>query len=153
MSNDICPCCQQKIRKSNPHHMDLGKTKLLMDIARIHRTGVMWVKVQRDGNLIKPQHAHKTIQCDDVHALRLMWFGLLETRERRSGEYRLTEQGRYFLKGTFPVPERILCKDGKVVEESKDRVFIDQVKHVILDKEYWNNYAALPWVDFKLEAS
>jgi hypothetical protein len=130
------------VRKLNPHSVDRAKLELLIKIARLNLS-YPWVKVQRDGRLIVEAERDFTVQCDDVHALRLTWFGLLERKEYRSGLYRITDKGVQFLCGEVPVPSRIYCKDGLVVEESPELIYVGDVRHVVLDKAYWDDYAAL----------
>lgn len=139
--SERCACCGQIIRKLNPHRMDAAKVHLLQQIAILNMQGWVWVKVQRDGNLIKPNELKFTIQCDDVHALRLTWFGLLESAGRRSGLYKATDKGFKFLCGKVKVPKVIFCKDGEVRDFDAEMVSITQIRKVKLDKEYWDNYA------------
>ena len=135
-----CSACGQRIRKLNPHRMDRAKVELLERIAKLNdRHG--WVKVQRDGRLIPEAERTFSIQCDDVHALRLTWFGLLERKEMRSGLYRVTPCRYQFLQGRWKVPALIMCRDGVVVEASVEEVAVHEVKDVILDKRYWDTYA------------
>jgi hypothetical protein len=138
-----CMVCGERVRKMNPHRMDVSKVKLLTEIGRKNDIGIVWVKVQRDGTLIKREDQASTIQCDDVHAMRLKWFGLLEYRGKRSGEYKINDKGRAFLAGKATVPARIFCKNGRVLEESPEKVRVDDVRNVILDKSHWDNYAEL----------
>lgn len=138
---EFCPACGERIRRLNPHRMDAAKVKLLQQIAKIQELGLPWVKVQRDGKLIKPGDV-AVIQTDDVHALRLTWFGLLERKERRSGLYRITEAGKLFLIGRHRVPDQILCKNGRVVKQSSVLVPISHIRNVVFDKAYWDGYAA-----------
>lgn len=140
MTTPCCPACGQKIRKLNPHYMDRTKANLLMQVARLNLEHE-WVKVQRDGRLIPFEERSWSIQCDDVHALRLTWFGLLERKEFRSGLYKVTSAGIAFLRGWISIPAHIYCKDGIVIERSKDLMSVDQVRGIILDKPYWDNYA------------
>lgn len=135
-----CPACGQRIRKLNPHHIDKAKVDLLDRIAKLNARHP-WVKVQRDGRLIPVEERDFSIQCDDVHALRLTWFELLERKERRSGLYRVTPQGYRFLQGKWKVPAVIMCRDGVVVEASIEEVSVDDVSGVVLDKHYWDTYA------------
>lgn len=135
-----CPCCGQKIGKLNPHRMDASKVRLLEKIARINRDGHAWVKLQRDGSLIKDRDRNRTVQVDDVHGLRLKWFGLVDCRGRRTGEYCINENGRLFLAGRLAVPSRIFCRGGKVIEIAPDKVTIDQVRNVFLNKAFWDDY-------------
>jgi hypothetical protein len=137
-----CPSCGQKIRKLNTHRMDFSKVRLLIQIATMNLK-YEWVKVQRDGNLIKFEERDRTIQVDDVHALRLTWFGLLERKAFRSGLYRVTTKGISFLGGYSFVPAQILCRNGVVVERADELVSIGEVKGVVLDKAYWDDYAAI----------
>ena len=141
-ADHTCPRCGQRIRKLNPHRMDRAKWKLLCHFERLRRNGIKWVKVQRDGNLIKDGERFATIQCDDVHALRLTWFALAERLERRSGLYRITRSGRAFLAGLVAVPTRIWYKDGHVVRVSQTTVKVHDIKGVYLNKDYWDHYGA-----------
>lgn len=135
-----CDYCGQKIRKDNPHHMDFAKVKVLDQIARLNRAGEPWIKLQRDGNLIADDAKGRTIQCDDVHGLRLKWFGLVDSKGHRTGEYRCNGNGYLFLAGRLPVPVTIWCKDGEVVRKSLEMAYVQNVKDVILDKAYWDGY-------------
>lgn len=134
-----CTHCGQRIRKVNPHHMDAAKVRLLERVAKLNES-YTWVKVQRDGQLISAHEQPWTIQCDDVHALRLTWFQLLERKEIRSGLYRVTQEGLRFLQGRYSVPAIISCKEGVVVDESEEQVYINDVRNVVLDKAYWDTY-------------
>jgi hypothetical protein len=138
----ICPHCGQAIRTPNAHSMDRAKVQLLEQVAKLNRKGVEWVKVQRDGNLIRAEEAEYTIQCDDVHALRLCWFRLLRRKAKRSGLYQVTNEGFAFLCGTFTVPKKIHCLRGKVVDFSHECVHVHDVRDVVYDKSYWAALAA-----------
>ena len=74
------------------------------------------------------------------HASRLVWFGLAEHGATRSGLYRITNNGINFLVGKHEVPAVIFCKDGEVVESTDKKVTIRDIKGVVLDKAYWDNY-------------
>ncbi len=139
----ICPTCQERVAKLNPHSMDRAKVELLEEIARKNMEGIQWVKIQRDGTLIKPEEQHSTIQRDDVHALRLKWFGLLEQYGPRTGKYRVSSLGLQFLRGLAQVSAKIWCRRGKVVLESPKKLWIWQVRGVVYDKAYWDQYAAV----------
>jgi hypothetical protein len=135
----ICSVCGEKQRKFNPHTMDLAKARLLIQIKLKNDAGVEWVKVQRDGRLIKPSEARGTIQCDDVHALRLKWFGLVEVQGFRTGKYRINKNGREFLAGTFMVPARILVKNGSVVWSAPEKILFGNIEGY-LNKEFYDDY-------------
>jgi hypothetical protein len=136
-----CPCCEQRIREWNPHHMDRSKVEVLEGVARLNLAGHPWVKLQRDGRLIHPDDRESTIQCDDVHGTRLMWFGLLRRKAIRTGLYQVTGDGLRFLQGRHRVPAEILCRDGIVIVEHPEELqHIGEVRNVILDREYWNAY-------------
>lgn len=135
-----CPHCRQQLKPLNPHRMDRRKVEILDKIARINARGHEWAKVQRDGALIAPEDLDFTIQSDDVHALRLKWFGLIQTKALRTGLYRVTQYGVGFLAGRASVPKVILCRDGEVVLRERERVWINQVKDVVLDRAYWADY-------------
>lgn len=142
-----CPTCGQRLRRLNPHSMDRSKVEVLEGIATLNTAGVEWVKVQRDGHLIRPEDRATTIQRDDVHALRLVWFGLLRRKAKRTGMYRATLDGLGFLAGECSVPKQIMCRDGNVEMESRGRVFIHQVRGVVFDKAYWASYYQLQMED------
>lgn len=135
-----CDCCGQKIRKLNPHTMDKSKVKLLLRIFYLNETGIEWVKIQQDTSLIKKSEEERTIQCDAVHASRLKWFGLLDLKGKRSGEYKINEYGINFLQGKLSVPKRIWCSKGAVIERDSEKVFIGKVKGIALNKNYWDDY-------------
>jgi hypothetical protein len=135
-----CDACGQRIRKINPHHMDLAKVNVLAEIGRRNRGGHLWVKLQRDGKLIHADDAAHTIQTDDVHGLRLKWFGLVDSGGFRSGKYRINASGVEFLAGRLQVPRTIWCKDGEVVSRDDETVGVDEVRGLILNKDYWDNY-------------
>jgi hypothetical protein len=78
-----------------------------------------------------------------AHASRLVWFGLAEHGATRSGLYKITQQGINFLAGIHSVPSIIYCKDGVVVEKSNKQVTVREIKNIVLDKEYWDNYYML----------
>lgn len=136
---DTCPCCGSPIT-TLLHRIDKAKVDILRQIADINVKGFEWAKLQRDGNLIKESEKNFTIQCDDVHGLRLKWFGLVETKKRRSGEYKLTNDGVAFLVGRMAVPALIACRKGVVLDVCPVMRHIHQVENVILDKDYWDNY-------------
>lgn len=129
----ICECCGQRVRKLNPHRMCRSKVKLLEFIA------------SQDGEWVKISTGHRQQLVGDaaVLALRLQWFGLIEHGGRRSGLYRATPEGIAFLQGTHAVPKTIWCRDSKVVDRDTTMITIGSVRHVVLDKAYWDNYGAM----------
>lgn len=127
--HSVCECCGQKIRKLNPHRMDKQKCRMLALIGQY--SGWVEVKAGKFGGFNGD---------DQVHAMRLEWFGLVEHGPRRSGLYRITRAGRCFLQGTLTVPRVIWCRDGVVVRETEDVVGLNDVKDFVLDKDYWDNY-------------
>lgn len=137
-----CQCCGQAISKAYPHRMDRSKIEILTQIAQINRTYV-WVKLQQDGRLISDVNRASTIQCDAVHGCRLYWFKLLDYRGPRSGQYRVNQRGIDFLRGKLKVPERIWCIGGHIERVAFEKVSIDQVKGVVLNKQYWDGYPTI----------
>lgn len=139
-----CPCCHQKIKKLNPHRMCEQKWRLLDDIASLNLDGDEWIKVGEGHRLfVDGRLAKNTSYCAAVHARRLKWYGLIEVKGSRTAEYKVTELGYRFLAGHAKVPECIYCKGGKVVRESDEYVGVRDIKGVVLDKAYWDNYASI----------
>lgn len=135
----VCPCCGRRKARVYTHRLDYSKCKVLERIAQVHARDVEWVKVQRDGNLMKDPLSE--VQADDVHALRLTWFGLLERKARRTGLYRLTPLGWKFLSGEGTAPDWITAQDGTVIQISRTLVKAAEIKGLILDRPYWDRYA------------
>lgn len=133
----ICQCCGQKIKKPNPHRMCKQKVSMLMFLARSGD----WVKVQHgSGAAPAGESLQRVPYRAEAHASRLAWFGLAEHGPTRSGLYRITDNGIKFLAGKHEVPAVIFCKDGKVVGSTDNKVTISNIRGVVLDKEYWDNY-------------
>jgi hypothetical protein len=133
-----CPQCKQKIRKLNPHRMCKHKVTVLEIMAKANG----WVVAQHGHGIVVNGVAVRAPYRAEAHASRLVWFGLAEHGAPRSGMYRITQEGRNFLAGMHVVPRIIWCKDGVVVEEHSQKVAIGNVKNVVLDKEYWDNYSS-----------
>ena len=135
---ECCPTCGRAKARQYTHRMDVSKVRVLRLIAERNRRGVEWVHVHRDGSLISDPA--REIQ-DDVHAMRLMWFGLVERKGHRTGLYRVTELGWRYLAGDASVPERIVCQGGNVLEKSPTTTGIRDAIGTVLDKAYWDAYA------------
>lgn len=132
-----CPHCRQKIRKMNPHRMCKNKVRMLEFLAKAND----WVFVEAGRGAVVEGQVTKAPYRAQAHCSVLTWFGLAEHGERRSGLYRITEDGIKFLRGEHMVPKCIWSRDGRVVERDTIMVGIGSVKDVVLDKEYWDNYA------------
>lgn len=135
-ADGTCQCCGQKVRKLNPHRMDASKVAMLEILGKAGD----WMKVQEGASSMKGDKLVRAPYRARAHVSRLVWFGLAEHGDTRSGLYRITTAGYAFLRGEHLVPDVIYCKDGKVVERSTTMVGIGSVKDVILDKDYWDNY-------------
>lgn len=134
---EICHACKQRIRKLNPHRMDSQKVRMLTLIAELGLDyEERWVEV-------KAGRFAGFNGDDQVFAMRLQWFYLVEHGPRRSGLYRATPGGILFLQGRLKVPKTIYCRDGEVIKWDEDMVGIEEVKNVVLDKPYWDNYPQL----------
>lgn len=132
----ICPHCQQKIRKMNPHRMCKNKVRMLEFLAKAND----WVFVEAGRGAIVEGQVTRAPYRAQAHCSVLTWFGLAEHGERRSGMYRVTEDGLKFLRNEHQVPKVIWSRDGRVVEVDSILVGINSVRGVVLDKEYWDNY-------------
>jgi CTP-dependent riboflavin kinase len=134
----MCPHCGSG--RWYMHRMDYGKVKVLSQIARINVVHE-WVKIQEDSALIRDNESSYTIQTDAVHTSRLYWFGLIDRQDvKRSGFVKINDNGLAFLKGTFKVPSKIWVHKGRVMDVEGPYIDISQVKDIVLDKIYWDNY-------------
>lgn len=141
MSHDKkCEACGQKLKKLNPHTMDSQKIRVLEDIAKLNLRGFEWVAVKEGEAIEAGEVKIRTAYRARAHASRLVWFGLLDHKGHRSGEYKVNRNGLEFLMGRLSVPKTIYCRDGQVIEKSPEVVFAQAVKKVVLDKPYWDNY-------------
>lgn len=140
--HDICPRCNQKLRRLNKHRMDKKKFSVLCGIATRHKAGHPAVKVQVDPKLIPAHEMEQTMQTDSVHFNRLKWFKLIEPIGERTGFYKMTQLGWDFLAGRASVPSFILCREGEVVKDSGVPVTVNEIKNLVLDKDYWDRYSA-----------
>ena len=144
MSEDRYDCPYCKSGKWYPHRMDYSKVKVLKEIALINKE-YEWVKIQQDSSLIKDNEKDFTIQTDAVHASRLFWFGLIDKRSSREGLVKINRKGIDFLRGKFKVPSRIWVSRGELRESEPPFVDITQIKGVVLDKAYWDNYPGVEY--------
>lgn len=148
-SRDPCEHCGQASTLS-PHRMDKSKVGVLEALASLLVQGCTWARVETGRDVIGElengeEVCRSTPYRADQHAMRLTWFGLVQHEKARSARYRITERGWDFLHRMGQVPRKILCRQGVVVFESVERVRIDQVRGVTLDKAYWDAY---PWSDW-----
>jgi len=148
-SHEPCPHCGGKATLS-PHRMDRSKVGVLEALASLMVQGCPWARVETGRAVIGIREDGEEIPYStpyraDQHAMRLTWFGLVEHEKARSARYRITERGWDFLHGMAQVPAKILCRQGLVVFQSAERVRIDQVRGVKLDKAYWDAY---PWAEW-----
>jgi len=138
-----CTTCGQRIRKLNPHRMDRQKLRTLGDIAAFNAAGSEWVKTLEAPALQVGNEKRRSTYCGRNHAERLHWFGLLDYRGHRSGEFRVNAAGMAFLAGSGRVPAKIWCRGGVVKARSQSTVCVADIRGVILDRAYWDNYAAI----------
>jgi len=113
-----------------------------MMLNQLWNEGYDWVRVEEGYGVWAGTKGFRTDYCARQNADRLTWFGLLNHRGPRSGEYQINENGVRFLEGTFQVPKTIWCRKGFVIEETEEKVYIQDVRKVVLDKEYWDNYGS-----------
>jgi len=140
----FCHTCGQKIRKLNPHRMDKQKVRVLELMAMACVEGHQWVQPLEGGTLKVAGVPRRAPYRARAHASRLVWFGLAKhDDEPRAGLYACTPKGLQFLLGKASVPAHIYCKDGRVLHESPTFVTINEVKDVVLDKDYWDRYGAI----------
>ena len=137
----VCSSCGQKLRKLNAHHVNKQTVMVLEMIAKLNDAGHEWVRVEAGHMLRAEFQTVRTAYRAGAYAIYLTWFGLLEDRARRSGEFRVTHRGFNFLIGRTPVPMTIYCQGGSVIETAKEHVYIHEVRDIAFDKAYWDHYA------------
>lgn len=139
-----CPSCGRPMTKANPHTMCRSKVRVLYDICALNDLGHELVKPPEGGEgLLKlpDGSSYKTVNDCKNHIHRLTWFGLLDRISgRRTGGYRINQNGREFLAGTLRIPKTIFCRDGEVIWESPEVVYVNEVFEHFTD-EYWASYA------------
>ena len=121
----------------NPHRMCKNKVAMLEFLAKAND----WVFVEAGRGAVVDGQFIRAPYRAQAHCSVLVWFGLAEHGERRSGLYRITEKGVDFLQGNHLVPKTIWSRDGRIVDLDTLMVGINSVKDVVLDKEYWDNYS------------
>lgn len=134
--------CLLPIPPLNPHRIDRQKVWTLELLAKAKHFGDEWLRLDLQAHVTIKGEFTPAPYLAIMHAKRLAWFGLAEVGEHRSGFYRITDYGLQFLLGKATVPEVIYCRKGVVVERDSNQVAVSMVKGVILDKLYWDNYAA-----------
>lgn len=158
-SHEACAHCGETSTLS-PHRMDRSKVGVLEALADMLVHGCSWTRVEtgsvvvghETGSVLVGQlengeeRRRVTPYRADQHATRLTWFGLVEHEKPRSARYRMTQKGWDFLHGRTVVPAKILCRQGAVVFSSVERLRIDQVRGVVLDRDYWDRY---PWAEWE----
>ena len=135
-----CPTCKQKIRKMNPLTICKRKVEMLVMLAKAND----WVYVQAGhGAAVNGEKARAPYRAQSLCSV-LVWFELVDhNEERRSGIYRINENGLNFLKGIHLVPKKIWSFEGRIVDRDTTMVSISSVKRLVLDKTYWDNYPSL----------
>jgi len=135
-----CTHCNQKIRKMNPLRVCNKKVQMLEMLAKAND----WVYVQAGhGAMVNGQMTRAPYRAQSLCSV-LVWFGLAEhSPERRSGIYRITDDGFKFLQGKHLVPKTIWSLEGRIVDRDTTMVAISSVRNVVLDKDYWDNYHQL----------
>lgn len=136
-----CGACNQRIRPLNPHKMDAAKCEVLEAMAKLHALGHEWVKVGEGRSLDAGTDRMVTAYRAGQHVGRLKWFGLVEHRGRRTGEYQVNRLGYSFLVGVHRVPAVIYCRDGVVEHRSEETISVIDAWGKILDEDYWDSYS------------
>jgi hypothetical protein len=137
----MCPTCDQKLCKLNPHRMDKAKIRVFDAMARIDG----WVFMAHDKSVKKGDQEFPTLLDSRVHAQRLYAFGLVDYMGKRTGTYKVNEKGIAFLCGKTTVPEVIWLRRSpeggfRVEEVSSTLISVNEARGVVLDREYWDAY-------------
>ena len=127
-----CPCCKQTV-KVYRRRLDKGKAKLLIKFYKAdrHASGERWLHVKRDifgGHDASGEHA------------KLRYWGLLEERAPRSGEWRITDDGRRFVEGMLKVPCAAFTYNGDMLKlDDKEMIDIQKALGRPFDfRKEWN---------------
>jgi len=136
----VCPCCMRKVDVPNAYPLSSRHVGILDRVARINARGFEWARVQRSKRIADKDLA-RTVQDDDSYALRLLLWGLLISKGHRSGEYKISQAGLNFLAGTLAVPSIVYAIGKKVIRMAPTKLFVDEVRRVKIDKEFYDNYA------------
>ena len=136
----VCECCNQKIRKLNPHRMGKHTVTTLEMMGKAALQGDEWIQAQAGSGMRVGGAMLRAPYRVQAHTLVLTWFGLAEHGPHRSGKYKITVAGMGFLRGVISVPALIYCRDGLVYSRSDRQVFIGDINNVVLDKKYWDDY-------------
>jgi len=121
--------------------MDKAKVRVLEDIAKLNEQGFKWI-LAKAGEALETECGKKIRSSYRVamHCHVLHWFGLLDFKGKRTGLFKINALGVKFLCGVAAVSSKIYCRDGKVVNRSEQEVLISDVKGIIRDEEFWDNY-------------
>jgi hypothetical protein len=122
-----------------PLRVDFAMVDVLKRIAEINLKS-KWAKCQFNPDLIKEEEQEITIKTDGIYLHRLVWLGLIERQHYRSGYVRITSFGINFLRGKAKVPNRFWVSKGKVMVYEDPYKSVYEVKRVVLDKKYWDNF-------------
>lgn len=138
---EMCPCCEQRIRKPYARRMCRMTIQIMREIAEINRRHE-WAKLQQDHKLIKDDERDWTIQTDATHGRIPRLYGLLDYHGNNSGKFKINRKGVRFLQGLELIPSRLwlLGKEVHSRTAEEELVSIEDVKGVILDKAYWDAY-------------
>ena len=140
--NSTCLHCGAKHRLY-PHSMDWSKCRTLQLMAAHQRMGDEWVRCEEGHGMIgcQTRHATKAPYATSKHIYRLGYYNLVEQIEYRVADWRITAEGLLFLEGKIDVPAKLAERKAVVKLLTKERVFIDAVKNIYFDKDYWDRYA------------
>lgn len=140
-SQDPCPHCHRS-GALNPHQLSKAAVRVLMDCAHLHRLGCEWVRIEAGTKMVgegrrKPLN---TAYRAGAHAVYLTWFRLMESQGHRTGLWKVNERGHRFLRREARAPAKILCRNGATLYASDETISIEDVRGVVLDKDYWDRY-------------
>lgn len=147
----ICPWCEQRIRPLNKHGMDAAKLAVLDCMGRLHGRVVssylpgpvpeafQWIRVDEGWDIYCDKFIIRSPEYRvGAHVQRLAYFGLVDHIGPRRALYRVNAAGYGFLRGLVSVPFKIWCRDGEVLERTKETITAPQIDFR-LDKHYWDH--------------
>jgi len=133
----ICPCCNQKIRKSAPYTLSRIHIKYLFKFYKLQlETGNYYVTDNVYGLVKKCSPTTMNTQLKYLGAVE-KYFDSSDVGKVNSGKWRLTEKGLKFLKEEGTLPSCVIVKDGRVIESQQEYFITDKRIKWKTEEDIW----------------